>query len=191
MSRDSLKVLGASNHSDAERNKLDYYGTDRKSTESLLQVETFSSNIWEPCAGHHLIANKLIEHGYNVKCSDIAEYEEFDHEILDFFDCTEKCNMDIITNPPYNLATDFAAKALDLLMPGRKLALFLRLQYLEGVSRYEKVFKKNPPKTIYIFVNRQVCSKKDDFSEGSAVAYAWFVWEKGFTGDPVVKWLRN
>lgn len=24
----------------------------------------------------------------------------------------------------------------------------------------------------------------------SAVAYAWFVWEKGFTGDPVIKWIN-
>lgn len=24
---------------------------------------------------------------------------------------------------------------------------------------------------------------------GSAVAYAWFVWEKGFNGRPVIEWI--
>ena len=24
----------------------------------------------------------------------------------------------------------------------------------------------------------------------SAIAYAWYVWEKGFTSDPVIKWFN-
>ena len=23
----------------------------------------------------------------------------------------------------------------------------------------------------------------------NAVAYAWFIWEKGFHGDPIIKWI--
>ena len=25
---------------------------------------------------------------------------------------------------------------------------------------------------------------------GSAAAYAWFVWEKGFKGEPVIRWFN-
>ena len=25
---------------------------------------------------------------------------------------------------------------------------------------------------------------------GSAVAYAWFVWKEGYTGDTIVKWFN-
>jgi len=25
---------------------------------------------------------------------------------------------------------------------------------------------------------------------GSAVAYAWFIWEKGYKGDTIVKWIN-
>lgn len=25
---------------------------------------------------------------------------------------------------------------------------------------------------------------------GSAVAYAWFIWEKGYKGEPVVRWFN-
>ena len=44
--RDTLKVLGASNHCDVERSKLDYYGTDPISTRALLENETFTDKIW-------------------------------------------------------------------------------------------------------------------------------------------------
>ena len=29
-----------------------------------------------------------------------------------------------------------------------------------------------------------------DNNEGSAVAYAWFVWEKGHKGDTIIKWIN-
>lgn len=190
MGKDTLKTLGASNHSDKERSKLDYYGTDPRSTKVLLENETFSQNIWEPCAGHHLMSDVLEEAGYTVKTTDIADYGFGDEEV-NFLEITEEFDGDIVTNPPYGLSTDFAVKALEILKPGKKLAMFLRLLFLEGNKRYDKVFKENPPKTVYVFSNRQVSDKNDDFSHGSAVAYAWFVWEKGYKGDPVIKWVKS
>ena len=46
MGRDTLKVMGASNHCEDERSKLDYYGTDPRSTKALLEVEKFDNFIW-------------------------------------------------------------------------------------------------------------------------------------------------
>ena len=44
------------------------------------------------------------------------------------------------------------------------------------------------------FVNRIACAKNGDFeklnNQGSAIAYAWFIWEKGFKGDTIVKWIN-
>lgn len=36
------------------------------------------------------------------------------------------------------------------------------------------------------------CYKNGDMTgkSESAIAYAWYVWEKGFTGDPVIKWFN-
>lgn len=190
MAKDTLKVMGASNHSDAERSKLDYYGTDPRSTKALLQVETFNHNIWEPCAGHHLIANVLKENGYEVKTTDIADYG-FGDELSNFLEFNGAFAGDIVTNPPYGLSTDFAIKALEVVKPGAKVAMFLRTLFLEGESRYNKLFKENPPKYVYIFINRQTSSKVDDFSVGSAVSYSWFVWEKGFNGEPTIKFIKS
>ena len=192
MGRDTLKVMGASNHCDEERSKLDYYGTDPKSTKALLEVEKFDKFIWEPCAGHHLMANVLKEAGYEVTTSDIADYDGVQHDAkLNFLNHNETWYGDIITNPPYGLSTEFAVKALETVQPGHKVAMFLRTLFLEGTKRYEKLFKENPPKTVYVFTNRQVSDKNDDFSKGSAVSYSWFVWEKGYKGPTQIKWIST
>lgn len=191
MPRDSLKTLGASNHSDVERSKLDYYGTDPRSTRALLNNEGFDGKIWEPCAGHHLMVDVIEEFGYKVYASDIAEYEGYQHDLIDFLNYNGEWDGNIVTNPPYNASVEFAEKALSLLQHGKKLAMFLRLQWLEGVSRYERIFKNNPPKTIYIFTNRQVSDRNDDFTTSSSVAYMWVVWEKDSQTPPVVKWVST
>lgn len=195
MARRIVNTLGASNLSEKERSENDYYGTNPESVKSLLKNETFNKeNIWEPCAGHHLLSNVLKDSGYIVKESDICEYDGYEHALIDFLELDEsiiKYNGDIITNPPYNLSNKFVVKALNLVEPGCKVAMFLRTLFLEGQTRYNSIFKENPPKTVYVFSRRQVCSKNDDFTEGSAVAYAWFVWEKGFKGDPIIKWITD
>ena len=68
--------------------------------------------------------------------------------------------------------------------------MFLKLSFLEGKGRRE-LFKKYPPKIIYVFSGRIKCGKNAVFdNSASAIAYAWFVWEKGFTGDPSIKWVN-
>lgn len=193
MGRDALKVIGASNLSDEERSKLDYYGSDPRTTNALLDVESFDEWVWEPCAGHHLIADELTKRGHKVKVTDIAEYEGYEHTKLDFLkaDPSETFRGDILTNPPYVQATEFVLKALSMVDEGHKVAMLLRLQFLEGTKRYEALLKDNPPKTVYVFTNRQVCDKNDDFTKGSAVAYAWFVWVKGSKTEPVIRWIST
>lgn len=189
MGKDTLKTLGATNHSLEERSKLDYYGTDPRATQALLEVETFDKNIWEPAAGHHLISNELEKAGYNVKSTDIADYG-FGDDLGNFLDFKGIWNGDIITNPPYELANEFAIKALDVISEGHKVAMFLRTLFLEGQKRYDTLFSVNPPKVVYVFSTRVVADKNDDFNHGSAVSYSFFVWEKGYKGDPIIKWLK-
>lgn len=69
--------------------------------------------------------------------------------------------------------------------------MFLKVQFLEGQKR-GAFFKDTPPRTVYISRSRLACYKNGDMSAKpeSAIAYAWYVWEKGFTGDPVIKWFN-
>ena len=88
-----------------------------------------------------------------------------------------------------NCATEFVNHALEISDDGTKVAMFLKIQFLETKKRYE-LFKQYPPKKIYVFVNRVNCGKNGVFGkESSAVCYCWFVWEKGYKGKPTVDWI--
>ena len=53
-------TLGASNHTEKEREELDFYATDPKAMELLLEKVKFSKNIWEPACGQGHLSKVLI-----------------------------------------------------------------------------------------------------------------------------------
>lgn len=186
-------TLGASNHTNKERSEYDYYATDPKAAKLLLKEETFNQNIWECACGEKHLSKIFEEHGFNVRNSDIVN--RCDNEVFDFLsDYNMKWDGDIITNPPYKYALEFTQKALDIIYEGNKVAMFLKLSFLEGKKRKE-FFLNNPPKTVYVLSGRLTCAKNGNFEEmyaqgGGAVAYAWYVWVKGYKGDTIIKWIN-
>lgn len=143
------KTLGASNHTDNEREADDYYATDPIAIDKLLEVEKPHRFIWEcACGGGHL-SERLTERSYDVFNSDIKNrgYAK-QHLVLDFLKQEDKLfsfEHDILTNPPYKYATEFVLKALELLHEGCKCYMFLKLTFLEGKRRYIELFKDTPP----------------------------------------------
>lgn len=191
-------TIGASNHTEDEREEHDYYATHPKAIRVLLDNENFSDIVWEPACGGGHIADVLKEYGYNVKVSDLIDRGYPETEVADFLTTTNINNSyDIITNPPYKYGKEFVEKALELSTEGTKIAMFLKLTFLEGQSRKD-LFLNNPPKVVYVSSSRLGCAKNGEFKLdkngepviASAVAYAWFVWEKGFKGDTIIKWIN-
>lgn len=189
------KTLGASNHTDIERAEHDYYATDPIAIDKLLTVEKPSHYIWECAGGDGHLAKRLIDEGFTVYATDIIERNyRLDGEI-DFLKISNlDKSFDILTNPPYKYAKEFVLHALKLVSEGHKVYMFLKLTFLEGKSRYKDLFSKYPPKVIYVFSERVMCAKNGDFEGmkaggGSAVAYAWFVWQKGWQGKTTVEWI--
>ena len=187
-------TLGANNHTDVEREKDDFYATPPLAVRELLNLELFNTNIWEPCCGMNHITAVLRNNLYNVRTSDIVDrVHDGSVEIIDFLSYQDTWDGDIITNPPFKYATEFVYKCLDILKPGAKLAMFLKLTFLETKKR-KKLFKKYPPKVIYISSSRLGCSQTGTFDKTgnavSAVAYCWYIWEKGYKGDTILKWFN-
>ena len=54
-----FKTLGASNHTDNERQREDYYATEPRATELLCQLVTFDGPILEPSCGEGHISEEL------------------------------------------------------------------------------------------------------------------------------------
>lgn len=186
----AFKQLGASNHCADEREENDYYATDPRAIDDLLKKESLDHNIWECASGGGHLVDRLRYHGYCVWSSDLIDRGHQD-DIIDFLKEKPKhlYKGDIVTNPPYKFCTEFVLKALDLVEEGHKVCMFLKLTTLEGVDRYEKIFKNNPPIRIHVYSKRIQCAKNGEFKGSSAVCYAWFVWEKGYRGKPQIDWL--
>ncbi len=186
-------MLGASNHSENERENNDYYATDPVALELLLEKEQFSDRIWECACGAGHLSKVLENHGYDVKSTDLI-YRGYGQGGIDFLTYNGEFDGDIITNPPYKYAKEFVEHAIETVTDNHKVAMFLKLQFLEGKAR-RTLFDKYPPKTIYVATGRINCCKNGDFSKrqrdnNSAVAYAWFIWEKGFCDEPTVRWFN-
>lgn len=184
-----FKQLGASSHTEEEREQNDFYATDPKAIDDLLRFEKFDNNIWECACGTGHLSKRLKEHGFNVRSTDIID-RGYQDEIIDFLTEYRPYNGDIITNPPYKYCTEFVLKALELVNDGHKVAMFLKLTTLEGQDRYNKIFRLFPPKHIYVYSKRIQCGKNGNFTGTSAVCYAWFIWEKGFKGEPTIRWIN-
>ena len=181
-----FKTLGATNHTDKEREENDYYATDPIAIDVLINdgKAELNQNLWECVCGEGHLSKRLKKFGYNVLSTDLID-RGYGEGGIDFFECKEPWNGDIITNPPYKYAQSFVEHALELIPNGCNVWMFLKLQFLEGKAR-RKLFDTGCLKTVYVSSSRILCAKNGDFEgrkkEGSAVAYAWYQFQKGYNG---------
>lgn len=113
-SKKVFTTLGSSNHVPEEREAFDYYATDPRAVEMLLELEQFSPVIWEPACGEGHISKVLQAHGYEVISTDLIYRGFGDPEPLDFLKETlDDFEGDIITNPPYSMGLEFVQRALE------------------------------------------------------------------------------
>lgn len=185
-------TLGSSSHSETERQIDDYYATDPTAIDELFRLEGFHNKIWEPACGEGHLSKRMIGYNKEVYSTDIVN-RGYGDNFLDFLESNIQWSGDIITNPPYKMAKSFVEKAMSSIEIGNKVAMFLKLTFLESQSRVE-LFKKYPPKTVYVYSYRKSVAKnglKEEFEKSSAVCYCWFIWEKGFKGDPKIKWITK
>jgi putative uncharacterized protein (fragment) len=191
-SRSTHATLGARNYAQNERESNDYYATEPYAATLLMEQEKFSPYIWECACGEGHLAKEFTKAGYHVYSSDLID-RGFGY-VQDFLmsPYPPLPGFDIITNPPYSKAQEFVEHALDIIEDGHKVAMFLKIQFLEGKHRRE-LFDSRPPKTIYVSSTRLRCAINGDFeryAKATAICYAWYVWVKGYTGDTVIKWIN-
>jgi hypothetical protein len=174
---------------------LDYFPTPPWATRALfkhtlpaLGIETVGS-VWEPACGEGHMAAVITDLACGpVVASDIYSYG-YGTAPLDFLHDAALASPEwIISNPPFNLACEFTLRALDLASEG--IAMLVRTQWIEGVGRYEKLFKSRPPTLYAPFVERVPMMKgRWDPSASTATSYAWFVWRKRTSGPPRIFWI--
>jgi len=152
----------------AERQVDDFYATDPEALELFYKKFNEDGNeiavdVWEPSCGMGHLSRVLENHGHLVLSTDLV-------------------------NRGYG--NGGVEKGMSKLQNGHRLFLFLKIQFLEGQKRKE-LFKKYPPRFVYCHSSRQLCCKDAEFEKYTATTqfYAWYVWQKGFTGDTIIRWI--
>lgn len=155
----------------------------RALVEDVLGKDSLSQlSVWEPAAGLGTMSEVLSEYAFRVIASDVEDYG-FGHRIGSFVgngaDVIEiEGHADwIITNPPFNLALEFAHRGLRDANNG--VALLVRSVWAEGGKRYKDLFRHDPPTIIAQFCERvPMVLGRYDPKASTATSYAWFIWDK-------------
>lgn len=170
---------------------LEYFPTPAWATRALCEFigrqHTEHHVCWEPACGEGHMARPLGEYFRAVYASDCHNYGFGTVEDFLWYGAGNKDFDWIITNPPFKLAMRFAHLAIDRAKVG--VAMFARLQFLEGQTRHEKLFRPYPPTWILQFCERvpllegrialpRGMKRKGEHPDRSATAYCWVLWSK-------------
>lgn len=165
----------------------DFYPTPAWATFALMENEPFIGDVWECACGDGAMAVVIQNAGFKVASSDLYDrgYGEVGHDFL----TTPRSSENIITNPPFHSAEGFVASGLRTTR--RKLALLMRLAFLEGANRANTIFHRCPPSRVWVFSERITFYMKGAQITGSGTtAYAWFIWDKDHSGPTELAWFR-
>lgn len=196
----ALATGGRGNPRDSgyERVRDDWYREPPWLVDALLDVEPFVGGILDPACGGGTIPGRCLARGLLAIGSDIVNRGFGERQ--SFFVRSAPVD-NIITNPPFNQAQEFVEHALTIAR--RKVAVVQRLAFLEG-QRRKRMFERTPLARIWVSSRRACMPPGAGFSDGQrdqwgalrtqegrggAIAYAWFVWDKAYSGPPSLGWL--
>jgi hypothetical protein len=176
--------MGNARGSNAERG-LDCYATPPEAVEALLKAEILPKHILEPCCGSGSIVAVLRAHGHKVTASDITTG-------IDFLAMRKapKSAGGIVTNPPYKLAAQFIRHGLELVP---QVVMLLRLNFLESSARSDLI-EGGSLSRVHVFTNRLPRMHREGWEgprTSATTAYAWFVWDKRYSGPAILNRIQS
>ena len=208
MSDKVFKLLGA--HSTTERAKDDFYQSSPEIANALFEcVKTgikgnklYATGLENTVIIDSSVGTGVLLHDIEENYADTIGYDIVDRgypdvRIQDWLTVKEIPNPRnkpkvIVQNPPFKLALEFVQHSLELLNNGELLFSLHRIQFLEGLERFESLYKNKykRPKYVFIFTKRVSCITPDIENKGqNAVCFAWFMWQKGYRGSTQIKWI--
>ena len=181
---------------------LDFFPTPPWATRALLhhvipQLGAGISNAWEPACGEGHISEVLRGYGIHVHATDVFDYGTAWQDGLcdflsgDYAPSIKPGRFDwILTNPPFgDKSIGFVDRALEF--AGIGVAMFFRSQWaVEGIERYESIFRDRPPSLCAFFAERvNLCKGHWDPDGSTATAYCWLVWLKDGSAPRAPFWI--
>lgn len=165
----------------------DCYDTPPEAVHALLAVEQLPHVIWEPACGTGNIVLPLRAAGYRVIASDLNKRGCYDsHFGIDFlFPGFDPKADAIVTNPPFALAEQFVAIALER---APLVIMLLRLAFMES-ERRSHILDNAGLARVHVFAKRLPMMHRAGWEgrkANSGMAFAWFVWQRGHIGPATI-----
>lgn len=164
-----------------QRIERDLYETPEWVTLALVpHLPTSDCVVWEPASGGGKMVAALLKAGFDVTASDIADGRDF------LTQPAPKPFRAIITNPPYELATEFIERALKMMMGGGFVAMLLRTDFDHAKTR-RHLFAGCPMFSRKVVLTKRIRWFEDSLGSPS-FNHAWYVWEDCHQGPPIIKY---
>jgi len=160
------------------RRANDNYPTPAWVTDALIpHLPIKNCVVWEPAAGSGQMVAALSSAGFDVAASDIANGQDF------LTQPAPRPFRAIITNPPYELATEFIERALSIMPADGFVAMLLRTDFDHAKSR-QHLFGE-----CAWFWKKVVLTKRikwfDDSDGQPSFNHAWYIWA-AHSGKPTL-----
>ncbi|WP_428668073.1 hypothetical protein [Reyranella sp.] len=169
-----------------DREKDDFYPTPASLTRALVKLEQFDGPVWECACGDGAMSRILAE-GNITFATDLVARGGYAGGV-DFLLEQKLMAPNIVTNPPFKLWQQFANHALDL--GAEKVVLLGRVLNLEGKAASALMQRRGLARVLVSAGRVDILPPgAKSTGKGGIIAYAWYVFERGFRGDPVIKWF--
>jgi hypothetical protein len=174
------------------REPNEHYVEEFWCSERLFAEEKFEGLVWDSCCGFGRIPDSAIKAGLPAMGTDLVDrgYRGFDGA-CDFFDCEATVARNIVCNPPFNIAAQFAAHAL----------------VLDGIAKVAMIFptarlnaahwlRETPLMRVWLMTPRPSMPPGHTITAGEKpgggkMDFCWLVWERGHEGPAELRWLRR
>jgi hypothetical protein len=152
----------------------------------------FNGSVLEPCCGEKAIVKILQIYFLNKDKIFFYDIKDGNKDFL--LNEVDKYDY-IITNFPFKKINKFILKAFDNCT--KQVCILFKTDFLSGIERYLTVYNNNKNfklKYVYEFVRKPLLEnniREDGKYKTGIEAYAWAVFENGYVGEPIIRWINN
>jgi hypothetical protein len=178
------------------RDEYDWYVEPKECSRALFDLVKFDGEIWDPACGMGNIISSAKEYDHVTFSSDIVKRYSGCDEVIDFFQISTQRRADnIVCNPPFGLSEPFIQKSLEITRVGGKIACILPLVWMAGFSKKRNWLPVSPLRFVFPISPRPSMPPGAVILQGEKPGngtkdFAWFVWEKGFSGVASLEFMN-
>lgn len=175
-----------------ERDEHDWYVEPEWCSQRLFEREIFLGDVTDPACGMGRIVLAAREVGLAAGGMDLID-RGYGYLQGDFMQLETVLFDNIVSNPPFSIAEEFARKALR--QTKRKVALLLPANWVQG-DRRSRWLAQTPLLRVYFITPRPSMPPGRVIEAGvkpgnGTTDYCWMVWEHGYFGPPRIDWIRR